>query len=532
MRPSNPVLAIGLLVAACSSPQPLRPAAPAAPPPVASLPTRDLPPQRFAATEGTAQPPADRPTRDQVLAAADDLDAYVQQELVDHQLVGLSAVVVLGRERIWARGFGSRDREAGGTIDPDTVFRIGSLTKLFTGLAILRLRDEGKLSLDDPVAQYLPEIVQVRYPTTDSPRITIRHLVTHTSGLPRLGKLDYYSRDRGVTEAELLEGLKDLPLEAAPGERESYSNLGMSVAGVLVARVSGTSYRDYVTEQLLEPLGMAASVWDRDAVPKGRLATGYRRQGDDYRAERHWRMGVAEACGGMYSSASDLARFVGAQLSAWPARDEPDTEPVRRSSIRESHLLAGPGRSGQRNFGVNWGSIVHPKLGFAATHAGGTLQYGATVWLLPERGLGVVLLANSGGEAGEVAERLSGVGAGMLDIIVKHLPVPEIQLSAPLEGAASKVRALLTQPEIETIEQLFNQGFLKKFSPDRVKKLLEETAAALGSCTAHKPLRQTDAKTAVVRLLCERGTAQITLILESPTATKLAGFAIGSIEPR
>jgi hypothetical protein len=243
-------------------------------------------------------------------------------------------------------------------------------------------------------------------------------------------------------------------------------------------------------------------------------------------------MGASEACGGLYSSAADMARFVSSQLDAWPARSAAEGGPVRRSSLRESHLLAGPGPAGTRHFGINWGSLTHPKLGFAATHAGGTLQYGATVWLLPERGLGVVVLANTGGEAGEVGEQLSAVGGRMLSIIVKQLPVPEIALSAPLEAAATQVRALLATPATEAIEQLYGEGFLQRFPVARIAKLLTESAAALGPCTGHTPLRQTDAKTAVVRLECERGTSEVTLILESPTAAKLAGFAIGAIEPR
>ncbi|MBW2456142.1 MAG: beta-lactamase family protein [Deltaproteobacteria bacterium] len=527
------IAAASLAVAACSAPPPMTPAVPEPPPKVAPMPTVDLPPQHFATAPPDAVPSTVvRPTKEQVLAAAPDLDGLLKQAPGKLGVVGLSAAVVLGRERIWTRGYGTRDRDGGDPIDVDTVFRIGSLTKLFTGLAILKLRDAGKLGLDDPVAMHLPEIAQVRYPTTDSPRITIRHLVTHTSGLPRLGKLDYFSPKGGVTEAELLEGLKDLPLEAPPGQAEAYSNLGMSLAGLVVSRVSQQPYRDYVTDQLLEPLGMSSSVWDQDAVPTDRLATGYRSEDDTYRAGHHWRMGASEACGGMYSSTADMARFVGSQLDAWPARNDPPSGPVRRSSIRESHLLAGPGPAGARTFGINWGSISHPKLGFAATHAGGTLQYGATVWLLPDLGLGLVLLANGGGEAGEVAEQLSGVGGRMLDIILKQLPVQELTLSPALETAATQVRALLTAPETEAIEQLYNEAFLKQFPPKRIAKLLTESAATLGACTGHTPLQQTDAKTAVVRLECERGTAEVILVLESPTATQLAGFAIRAIEPR
>ena len=530
-RPALGVAALGLIVAACSPPPPMVPNLPEGPPKGRAMPTEELPPQQFATT--AAAPPAmARPTKNQVLAAAPELEQALKTAQDRLGVVGLSAAVVLGTEPIWTGSVGRRDHGAGGAIDADTVFRIGSLTKLFTGLAVLKLRDAGQLSLDDPVAQHLPEIAQVRYPTADSPRITIRHLVTHTSGLPRLGKLDYFSRQEAVTEAELLAGLKDLPLEAPPGEAQAYSNLGMSLAGVLIARVSGKPYRDYVTDELLTPLGMTSSVWDQQAVPEGRLATGYRREGDTYRAIRHWTMGASEACGGMYSSAADLARFLGSQLDAWPARNGPERGPVRRSSVRESHLLAGPGRAGTRNFGINWGSIVHPKLGFAATHAGGTLQYGATVWLLPERGLGVVVLANTGGEAGEVGERLSGVGGGLLDIILGHLPVVELELSAPLEAAASAVRALLAAPEAAAIEQLYGEAFLKQYPPERVAKLLTETATKLGPCAAHTPLQQTDAKTAVVRLECEQGTSEVVLILEAPTATKLAGFAIRNITPR
>jgi len=277
-----------------------------------------LPPQRF--TAAADKPPAfsHAERKAEILAAREKLDALVSARFAKAKLPGLAVGLVLDRELIWSAGLGTRKIGEQQPVSAGTVFRIGSVTKLFTGLALLALRDEGLLRLDDPVARFLPEIARVVYPSADSPRIAIRHLVTHTSGLPRVGKLDYAERQTGMTEAQVLAGLDDLALSSAPGTKTEYSNLAMGLAGLVIERAAHAPVRALISRRILGPLGMAHTVWTAADVPAGALATGYREAGGSFSPAEPWRFGAVAAMGGLYSSLADLARFAGFELAAWP----------------------------------------------------------------------------------------------------------------------------------------------------------------------------------------------------------------------
>ncbi|HVR63821.1 MAG TPA: serine hydrolase domain-containing protein, partial [Polyangia bacterium] len=289
-----------------------------------------------------APPPAfaDPERRAKLAARFPALESYFAGQRTAHQLPSLAAGVVIDGELAFAKGFGARDLGGTQPVDADTVYRIGSITKTFTSLAILNLRDQGKLALDDPAVRHLPELAALRYPTADSPPITIRHLLTHASGLPRVGAFNYAQADHDVTEAEMLAALPGTVLMFAPGTRSLYSNFGVSLLGPLITRVAGTPYRDYVTRAILTPLGMTASRWTEADVPADRRATAYRRDGGQLQPVAHWRLGASEAAGGLYSSVRDLARYVAFQLAAYPPRDDPEAGPVRRASVREAHTAA------------------------------------------------------------------------------------------------------------------------------------------------------------------------------------------------
>jgi CubicO group peptidase (beta-lactamase class C family) len=344
--------------------------------------------------EGPPPPPMDAARRARLEAALPEVGRVFREAAQKNGLPNAAIGVVLGDRLAFVEGFGART-DAGGAVDADTVFRIGSITKVFTGMALLALRDEGRLGLDDPVTRYVPELGDARYPTLDSPVITLRNLVTHTSGLPRVGDL-HYADPHGVTEGELVAAARHAVLEFAPGSDARYSNLAMALGGLVVARASGEPARDFITQRILAPLGMRQTCWDRSAVPEGKLAEGHARVLGRYApVGAHWRLGAAEAMGGLYSSVTDLARFASYEMTAWPARSERDPGPLRRSSLRESQLVAGLARPGRQAFGVNWVVVTDSALGYVITHDGGTEGYSASIVLGPTRGLGVILLASS-----------------------------------------------------------------------------------------------------------------------------------------
>src|SRR5262249_3920672 len=144
---------------------------------------------------------------------------------------------------------------------PDTLFRIASITKTFTATAIMQLRDQGKLQLDDPVTKHLPSFA-VRPREPGGQPITIRHLLTHVSGLPREADAPYWMNDQFPTREDIAKALSDLEQVFAAESRWKYSNLAVAVAGQIVSVVSGQPWDRYVTQHILDPLGMAATLTD------------------------------------------------------------------------------------------------------------------------------------------------------------------------------------------------------------------------------------------------------------------------------
>src|SRR5262249_37735309 len=264
-----------------------------------------LPPQKFVVTPGPA--PVDRRTK--VLAALPKV-----QELLGERakaFPSLAVGVVVGGELVWSRGYGVRDDDQKDQGTAPTVFRIRSITRLVAGLALLKLRDEGKVSFDDPVVETLPELAGIGYPTRDSPMLTLRHLVTHCSGLPRDGAYDPDGSAAPPTEADILAEAAGRTLAFAPGTEAPYSNLGLAAAGAVVHRAAGVPSPTYVSDRLLAPLGMTATVWDDTKVPAGRLALGHRRLGDKLSAHpQQWHLGAGAATGGLYSTVEDMAKLI------------------------------------------------------------------------------------------------------------------------------------------------------------------------------------------------------------------------------
>ncbi|WP_437603247.1 serine hydrolase domain-containing protein [Sorangium sp. So ce590] len=359
------------------------------------------------------EPPAwvdDPERRTKLLAVVPQIEAHLVVELDRQRLPGFSIGIVVDGDLAYSRGFGLSDPAISTAPDADTVYRVGSITKTITATAVLQLRDQGKLSLDDPASRYFPELAKVVYPTADSPRITLRHLLTHSSGLPRLGRFDYSDSTREVTAAEVRAAVPGAVLEYVPGTKEVYSNFGFSLLGLVVERASGRRYRDYVSEKILAPLGMSSSVWDESAVPPGRLATGHVRKNGQLKPEPHWRFGASEAAGGLYASLRDLARYAAFQLSAYPPRSGEETGPLRRSSVREAHSAARPAHlsvepaSAEGRYAVDaraswiglaWHAHESCEEEEVVRHSGAVDGYSAWVELYPRAGVGLVLLSSS-----------------------------------------------------------------------------------------------------------------------------------------
>lgn len=272
-------------------------------------------------------------TNPAVTAAIAMWEAWAAAQRAYRQLPGLSLGVVYDQQLIWAQGIGTSDREQATPATPATIYRIASITKLFTATAIMQLRDAGRLRLDDPVAEHLPWF-QVKPAVADAPAITIRHLLTHTAGLPRESPFPYWTDGAFPSREQLIAALPDQQAVFAPETRWKYSNLALTLAGEVVQASSGQPYADYMHAHILAPLGMESTSVALPDAQRARLATGYgRRMPDGSRAVLPFTdcAGITPAAN-MASTVEDLARFAMLQFRDGPAGG---AQIVRGSTLRE-----------------------------------------------------------------------------------------------------------------------------------------------------------------------------------------------------
>jgi CubicO group peptidase (beta-lactamase class C family) len=340
-----------------------------------------------------------------VQAAQRLFTAWLDGQILERGLPGVAVGVVSDQELVWAKGFGVADVTTKTPMAPQTRFRMASHSKLFTATAIMQLREEGKLRLDDPVTAHLPWFA-VKRAEEDDPPITVEELLTHSSGLPREAGAHWTTFNFPTTEE--LRGLMTERQSPFPPEvRWKYSNLAYAVAGMVIERVSGLSWADYLQRHIFDPLGMKSSSVDRN-VPG--LAVGYgRRQPDGTRAVNPFvdARGMAAATG-LTSNVEDMARFVSAQFRKG-RRGGPQI--LSTGSLREMHRI--------RVLESNW--TQGNAIGFAVRKAGDKVyvshggsypgyQTNTLIWLDGKVGVIVLTNADDGNPGGIATELMNTVG--------------------------------------------------------------------------------------------------------------------------
>ena len=419
---------------------------------------------------------------------------------------------------------GYRDARTKAPVDADTVFRIASMTKSFTALCIMRLRDDGKLSLDDPAERYVPELAGLVYPTADSPRITIRHLLSHAEGFPEdnpWGDRQLAATDDGMA-AMMTRGI---PFSTAPGTAYEYSNYGFAILGRIVANVSGQPYRRYLRANILEPLGMTSTTLEAAEVPTGRLAHGYRLEGSELVDEPALPDGAFGPMGGMLTSTRDLAAYVGFLASAWPPRDDPDTGPVRRASLREMQQVwrLSPARVFRDGVdaplqltagGYGFGLRVWQTCGLSHTvaHSGGLPGFGSHMRWLPEHGVAIIAMGNltytSWGRVTEDAlDALARTGG-----LKPRTPQP----SAALVDARAAVIGLIDRWDDGEANAIAADNLFLDEPADARRRQVEAIRARLGGCRADGAFEVENALRGTWKMTCDRGSLRVAITL-APT---------------
>ena len=485
------------------------------------------------------QPPANQPLsfadparRTKLAAAFGDIDRIFTEFATRTHVPGAAWGIVIDGELAHAGSSGYRDLAANAPVDADTVFRIASMTKSFTAMSILKLRDEGKLSLDDPAERYVPELKNLKYPTTDSPRITVRHLLSHSEGFPEDNP--WGDRQLADTDAQMSEMMqRGIPFSNAPGIAYEYSNYGFAILGRIVANVSGRPYPAYVADNILHPLGMTATTLSQSEVPALKLAHGYRWEDEKWKDEALLAHGAFGAMGGMLTSVRDLSKYVGAFLAAWPPRDGPETLPIRRASLREMQQAWRPSFtrvSRDRATGAVQLTTSAYAFGLGVTqtcdfrlvvaHSGGLPGFGSQMRWLPDYGVGIIAFGNLtytgwGGAVGEALDRLAKTGG---------LQPREIQPSKALVDARDAVSRLVIKWDDQLADRIAAENLFLDESKDRRKAYLDGLRAKVGACSM--PTRFDSVENALRgkwTLNCERGklAAALTLAPTMPPTVQL-----------
>jgi CubicO group peptidase (beta-lactamase class C family) len=348
---------------------------------------------------------------------------------------GLAYGIVIGGELVHAAGLGERHL-GGPPPDADTVFRIASMTKSFTASAILALRDDGALRLDDLAEDYVPELRGWPPVSSDSARISLRHLLTMTAGFPTDDP--WGDRQQGLPLEEFAAFLsRGVSFNWAPGTRFEYSNLGYAILGRVISAVTGVTYADYIRHRLLRPLGMTRTGYEAEEfeVPGQQtagiagVARGYRRSPGGWSEVAFDPAGAFAPMGGIFSCVRDLTRWVAGFAAAFPPGDAEaaDAHPMRRASRREMQLpqvltgwaiapsFPGDGASSPpATYGFGLFVDEHPVLGRIVSHSGGYPGFGSNMAWHPATGTGVIALGNSTYSA------MAPLAARLLEAVVRQ----------------------------------------------------------------------------------------------------------------
>jgi CubicO group peptidase (beta-lactamase class C family) len=391
-------------------------------------------------TTGSASLPPALQT-DAVRAALDGIAATVEAARTRGNVPAVSVAVVYGQQVIYAAGFGCADVAAGAPATADTIYRIGSVTKLFTDTMLMQLRDAGLLNLDDPVDRYVPAVTY-KLANGDTVSPTFRQLASHTAGLPRM------LNPPPATVAELFERLHHTVAQSAPGTRFSYSNLGVAVLGQALAIIAGQPYAEYITEHILEPLGMTSSGFQAARLPQQDLAVGYR-------AARRTPSGALNAtpisagtgsgvpspmspAGALWSSVRDLMRFAALQFRDRPAVGDQVLAPDALRQMWDPVLRSGP----RSSVGIGW-FITEIAGQRVVMHNGSVDGFRADFKVVPELKLGVAVLYNLRPPRTAPFIGPERIGAATLAALIPA--VEAAQPPEPADGGATS--APVTQPD-------------------------------------------------------------------------------------
>ena len=439
-----------------------------------------------------------------------DTDAFVRERFEAIGAPGMSVAVVRGGQVVFAKGYGSADLENDVAMTPEHVFRIGSVTKPFTATMVMQLVNEGKLRLDQPVREVLPELPE------GWAAVTVRQLLDHTSGiksctgLPNFGEL---SR-RPVTPAGIVATVQDEPFDFEPGTGWAYNNTGYVILGMLVEKVDGRSFAESLRERVTRPLGMDQTFFVSEADIVSKRARGYSlRDGATSHAE-YLDMGWPFSAGAMESTVLDLAKWDAALYG-----DKLLPQDTLEAMWSRTRLPNGD----ERGYGLGW-ALAEANGARIVQHSGGIPGFLSVVRRAPEKRLTVIVLVNSDSVPPE------GLAEGLMGFIDPSLapPVPVAEIDTDPEATARD-----RQMFVELLDdRLDDAAFMEEAAKVITSERRRETAAQfrrLGELGAFEFLSARSAPGATVReYRVTLGKTRLKVTVAREPGGRIAGLKFGA----
>ena len=471
--------------------------------------------------------------RESVLAAAyPAIDSIFARYAGVEHVPGMVWGIVVDDRLVHVGTFGVQDLASATPITANSAFRIAYMTKSFTALAVLKLRDQGALSLDDPVSQWLPEFAHMALPTRDTAALTIRQLLSHSAGLPEDNP--WGDQQLAAGDADLTRWLQQgIPFSTAPGTRYEYSNYAFALLGRIIARASGKPYEAYVSDAILAKLHMDGSTFQFSTIPRPMRAVGYRLRPDGtYREEPPLAQGAFSSMGGLLTTAEDLGKYIAFHLSAWPPRDDPDEGPVRRGSVREMSQLwttanltvkraGGKLRASETGYGFGLRITTDCRFEHIVSHGGGLPGFGSYMAWLPDYGVGMfamTTLTYSG-----PSSAINQAWDAMLQ--TGGLQSREIAVSPVLAAMREPIYKLWKQWDERLAKRIAAVNLLRDAPAAERRADIQALRREVGECTAG-PVRAENWLRGQFNLTCAHGTVGVffTLAPTQPPAVQYLSF--------
>ena len=408
------------------------------------------------------------------------IDQICQDFAKKNHLPSLVYGLVVDGKVVHSNALGIANTTTNSNANLQSVYRIASMSKSFTAMAILQLRDAGKLKLDDPVYSFIPELKGQKF-STDSPEITIRHLLTHAAGFPEDNP--WGDRQLAISDETMLKMFKKgISFSNTAGTNYEYSNMGFAMLGYIIKKVSGQTYQNYITEKIFKPLGMNNTYWDYTKVPKNQLALGYRWLDENWVEQPMLGDGAYGAMGGMLTTIEDFGKYMAFHLFA-SVSDKPESPVLKRSSLREMHQpwnfsafnvdnKTATGKScptiSAYGYGLRWVQDCNHVTNIG--HSGGLPGFGSNWKMLPEFEIGFISFAN------RTYAPASSLNTQILDTLIAlgHLKPKPIVVSEILKQRQTALVNILPSWNNAEATGIFAENFFLDYFPNSLRKEAEE----------------------------------------------------------